>query len=209
MELVHLEADGDAAEDAMFAVVADVVEDRRIGHDLLGPPDVGDIDKAAPLVAHRGGHYRVAWMNETGTVQVEGDATAFDVGLAGVLAVGGYQPAVGIQAADIPVFGMGDDPPLVIEQEGVVAAVIGREQGGEVCPRVDVLGEFHQVPVVQREHHHSGEGALRVEKRRAEAHHSLVAFPVVGGFGVLGACQLLVLQDMEAGQVRDVDLSGL
>ncbi len=45
VELVDLEADGHAAEDAVFAVIAGIVEDRGIGHDLLGPSYVGDVHR--------------------------------------------------------------------------------------------------------------------------------------------------------------------
>ncbi len=96
---------------------------------------------------------------------------------------------------------MGDDPSLVVEQEGVVAALVRGEEGRRVLARVDVLGELHQVAVVKGEEHHAGEIAFAVEKRCTEADHPLVNLAVVGAFRVRGARQLFLFAYVKAGQV--------
>ncbi len=152
------------------------------------------------------GHPRVVGVDEAGPVQVEGDAAAVDIGLARMFRVGGNQFAVLVDSAEVPEFRVGDDPPLVVEHEGIVAALVAGEDGGEASARIDMLGELHQVAVIEGDHDHAVELAALVPQGSAESDDAPVLLALIGFLRFTCAGKLLVSQYMEAGQVGDMDL---
>src|SRR6266702_3726749 len=107
LKLVELKSDGNTAEDSVTGIVAAIVENRCVRHDLLCAADIGRVHKTCGTIPDL--------MSDSG------------------------------------VFRMDDDPALIIEHEGIIAAFVGREKGGEVATRVDMLGKLHQMSMVKRD----------------------------------------------------------
>jgi len=64
-----------------------------------------------------------------------------------------------------------------------------------------MLAEFHQMAMVQGNHHHAVIVPFGVEDRRTKADHPLIAGAPHGALRVLGPGQLFLAGDMVAGQV--------
>ena len=104
-----------------------------------------------------------------------------------------------VVAADIPEFGMGDDPTLVIEQKGIIAAGIARKDHLGGADGQDMLGVFHQMPVIQGQRDHSHEAAFPIDAN-GETDDAPVFPAADGGFDAGSAAQLLLGAHVAAGE---------
>src|ERR1039457_3993504 len=131
-----------------------------------------------------GHHARVTGVHEAGLEEVEGYASRIYISFTRVLCVSGHRGAVAVQTTDIPVFRVRDDPTFIIEKKGVIASLVGRKHYGEVAARIDVLGEFHKMAMIEGDDHHAGEYPVSIKLRRPEADHSVVGCTPRGAFRV-------------------------
>src|SRR5208337_4044416 len=137
-----------------------VIKYRRIGH---YPGSASDIECACDAGAkgpHLAGYMRIIWIDEAYMIEIERHLSGKDP-----IPVIGLVPRVETapirkNTANIGALGMGNDPTFVIKHEGVIAARIIRRNREPLFGRQDVLGELHQVPVVQRKNYYSFEPAL-------------------------------------------------
>src|SRR6266702_837827 len=151
LKLVELKSDGNTAEDSVTGIVAAIVENRCVRHDLLCAADIGRVHKTCGTIPDLMRDSGVIVVDESGMVKIERYPPALYIRFGRCFGIRWNQPAMGIKAPDVPVFRMGDDPALIIEHEGIIAAFVGREKGGEVATRVDMLGKLHQMSMVKRD----------------------------------------------------------
>ena len=81
---------------------------------------------------------------------------------------------MGIKAPKIPVFRVGDDPPLIIEHEGIIAAFVGRKNRGKVVTWVDMLGKLHQMAMVERDDNHAVERTAGIKQGCCKPDNTLI-----------------------------------
>ena len=102
---------------------------------------------------------------------------------------------------------MGDHPAFIIEHKGVVAAVVGWKNDIVLFGRDNVLGELHEMPMVEGKNHHPQQVAVFLSERRRQPDHALVGPSLDGGFRGRLALKLVLFIHMPTRQSRHVDLS--
>ena len=91
--------------------------------------------------------------------------------------MGGNPLPRSIQTPDIPKFGMGDDPTLVIKKVGIIRIPVPGKNGGVLLHGLDMLSKLHQVQMVQGQSHHPGGAPLLIQNLGGKSNNTIIAPP--------------------------------
>ncbi len=169
VKLAHVGGDDDTAENPGRSLAGAEIVNGGEGDDLLDPVLGGDVhDPAAPF-EHGPGHRRVIGIDEAGVIEIDRDDPLFHQLRRGRRRVRRHQFAGAVESADVPIARVGDDPSLVVEHESVIACIVKREDNRAIFGGGDMLGEFHEVAMIERKHHHAEQRPRIIPDRLDEA----------------------------------------